>query len=337
MPVISNHNRTYKIDDITYYIPKSISFIDNCVIQYSQTKIDELYANFRVIISEILYKYCPNDWWLIGGSLLGYIRQNSLLCWDDDCDFAITKDGFNILLEKLTEINRHLVDVKANLEILEYMCGFKIYNKTNGNGIADFFITDSYKSDSDTLVYSGPCINGKCLFNIHTYIFTKIHFKKSDVFPIQKLTIPCSGGDYYLNLPKNPIPILHNNYSDKCLDCIVQPPKEAIIVHSSYFNNISSNWTYTKYKNVWTEKYPNVCLCFLKYYLLIFETIFSNYHLNVSTDLIATIINKLLENPRFVSDVISTELALEFITWVINEPVHFAKIAREFVLDILNR
>lgn len=50
------------------------------------------------IIDSICLKY-NLDYWLDAGTLLGAVRHNGFIPWDDDADIAMTRDSFNLFLK----------------------------------------------------------------------------------------------------------------------------------------------------------------------------------------------------------------------------------------------
>jgi len=68
------------------------------------------------------------EYWIIGGTLLGSIRDKGLISWDDDADIAIIKEHINKLLLLEDEFKKH------NIGIVSWFGGYKLYD-LNGTDI----------------------------------------------------------------------------------------------------------------------------------------------------------------------------------------------------------
>jgi hypothetical protein len=194
-----------------YSIDKSISFKNNCSISYNQNQADTLYAHIIRVIA-ILEEFSPNEYWAIGGTLLGRERFGVNLPWDDDFDFAVTMKGYFALLENIVKIKQ-----KSGYEFVEDIIGLKVYYGDDTHALGDIFVCDFI--DKENMVYSGPVIDGKSLFIIHTYILNQICFPYQHVFPLVKRRF----GDTIVNCPSDTERILHNNYSGDVISCIIPP------------------------------------------------------------------------------------------------------------------
>tara|TARA_R100000935_G_C2825413_1_gene162020 strand:- start:1357 stop:1878 length:522 start_codon:yes stop_codon:yes gene_type:complete len=120
-------------------------------------------------ISNILNKNSLK-WWVKGGTLLGAVRHNAMIEWDDDIDICIDKKDVPLLLWLKNQ-------VEANKYKLVYASGKKYLKLKYDNLWIDIFILD----------------NG---------IFPQQHHQKSNfdiekVFPLQK----CKFGPCEVNIP----------------------------------------------------------------------------------------------------------------------------------------
>jgi len=212
MPVISSDQRVFTINRKKYNIPDEISFKDNCKVDFNQNQANELQSDILNIVG-ILDKFCPGEYWAVGGTLLGTIRWNTILPWDDDCDFGVTMKGYAMLVENLSNIDTY--------EFIETIPGMKIY--LGQRCIGDIFVCD-VKEGGKYLVYSGPVYDSVSTFYMYDYIFHQIQFEESDVFPLTRMPF----GDITIPCPGNYMKILHNNYKPGVLNTVIIP----------YVNNI---------------------------------------------------------------------------------------------------
>ena len=95
--------------------------------------------------------------------------------------------------------------------------------------MSDIFVCDNI--DDETLVYSGPVIDGKSHFVTNTIMFPGIKFRPCDIFPLQKIRL-C---DACVNCPRNVKEILYNNYTSTVLEEIILP--NDVNFHNSFLSS----------------------------------------------------------------------------------------------------
>ena len=230
MPELSNTNREYSINGFKYRVDDKITFKDDCVITYDQTHLDVMETRTNLVFS-ILDEICPNDYWVVSGTLLGAVRHGTVLPFDDDMDAGITIAGHHLILDKMDYIKQ-----QYGMEFIEHQCGFKIYY--DEDIVGDLFICDYL--DETSMSYSGPYYKGKSYFYMKHYIFPGIEFKHTDIFPLRRLAL----GRIMINAPHNCEPVLINNYNDKCLNSII-PSK----INGFHTLNVFNNKTTSKYSS----------------------------------------------------------------------------------------
>ena len=63
-------------------------------LQIIHIELIEIFKKLKKVLNKHNIKY-----WAIGGTLLGTIRDNKIIPWDDDMDLGILKDEFLMLKE----------------------------------------------------------------------------------------------------------------------------------------------------------------------------------------------------------------------------------------------
>ncbi len=225
-------------------------------IQYDSDTYTRTCMNFIKIIS-MLDKLCANEYWLIGGSLLGTIRNKCVLPWDDDIDIAITTIGYSVILEN--------IHTYTTFTIIQNMIGFKLYD--GDMSVADIFIIDYI--DDTQLVYSGPYINEKSHYILHE-CFPKIIFTYEDIYPL--LRYECCG--IYVNIPRNYKKLLIQNYNEKAFNEIKFP---YLGIHNNLFDSrFAHTFYYELFKYlVYSDNNENII-----HVIKLFLIKFTNYNMN---------------------------------------------------------
>jgi phosphorylcholine metabolism protein LicD len=218
MTIFSKDKCDYKINDIEHYLNPEYFKND---LQIPMTNIDKL-----EVLIECLYQFSQFadkyniTYSIVSGSLLGAIRHEGIMPWDNDIDIAIfDKNNYvkiNILKEKFNK--------NSKFTIKNYISGFKLYHYDDALG--EIFTMDLVNTN---YVYSGPYINNKPCY-IMNYVFPFISFDKEDIFPLKRHKFE----NFELNIPNNYEKILIKNYNKDVLTEYRYNPNHNILHDSKY-------------------------------------------------------------------------------------------------------
>lgn len=141
------------------------------------------------------------QYWIIGGTLLGAIRNKGIIPWDDDVDISILESDEQKLLNLKEELDN------LDLNITDIFFGYKIYEK-NGKIIPnksnfkfpfiDIFIT---KKQDKIINFKSSDANN---------MWENDYFTNEELFPLKKYQFE----DYYVYGPNNPYDYLNRAYPE---------------------------------------------------------------------------------------------------------------------------
>lgn len=166
---------------------------------------------YKLLLKKFTQKICDLleknniEYWCYGGAVIGQLRYNGMLPWDDDIDICILKET----IDKLKSLKQ--VFENNNIKLFEGEYAFKIYD-LNG-----FKIDDEYYPFID--VFKMKNFNNKIVHIESSYFRLKWanHFFLYDnLYPLQKLDFE----DYQLYFANNIVDYVDRGY-EKWKDFIV--------------------------------------------------------------------------------------------------------------------
>lgn len=168
----------------------------------SQTELNEMYQlmfDVHHFLKKFNIKYVS-----VGGTLIGLIRNKSILPWDDDLDIAVDENDMKKIYNLEPILNQYGYSIIENAPTIT---GIKIY-KTNNPRIKNL----GWDHISGDFEYSWPFIdvftfkinNDKVIFNNY-HKKPKCFIYKSDLFPIKSYKF----SNFSILGPNNPYPFLN--------------------------------------------------------------------------------------------------------------------------------
>lgn len=201
-------NLEYTVNNRSYKIP-DLPVIGNAYIMNDDffDKMYKLYRNVKKALDE-----SGIEFWISGGTLLGFERHNTFLPWDDDIDIHINfKEKKNVFSDQFKNtLNRFGIDplfmVGTDEDFTFYKGGLRLKLLEHLNPVMDiFFVTENVKG---TITKIETWSNNMVVYN------NKEIWDKSDIYPINKTRIDT----LEINKPNNPHNVLTKQYTESYKD-----------------------------------------------------------------------------------------------------------------------
>ena len=225
MKLLTNGSK-YKICNVEHTIKDNL-IIKKPITMTEKYKLERLYLVIKYttkFLEENDIDYCAES-----GTLLGCIRHNGIIPWDNDVDIMIFKEGY---LKMKTLMNKYN---NEPFRILHITPGFKLFYKDECYG--ELFVYD-IDEKMDLYRQSFPYINDKPTFITSNIYYNHLKFKKDIIFPTQKILFE----DFYIRMPNNLIEALSITFKGNLLECKYIPElnNQHEIIHFKKYNLFSS-------------------------------------------------------------------------------------------------
>lgn len=213
MKQLLTNNSKYKIFNNEHTIRDDL-IIKNPIPITDNQILEELYLVIKY--TTLFLEKHQIDYCIESGTLIGCVRHDGIIPWDNDIDIMIFKEGYFKLKTLMNEYNKH------NFKILHVTPGFKLFYKDIAYG--ELFLYD-YDKNENIYRMAYPLINKNGLLE-PTFITSDLYYsnqryKKEDLFPTQMVLFE----DFSVRAPYNIKEVLLTTYKKNLLECIYSPNK----------------------------------------------------------------------------------------------------------------
>jgi len=203
-------NLKYTLDDRNYTVPDLPIYGQGYLLKHSFRKSQRelLVAVFKIA------EMADISVWLSGGTLLGFIRNGSIMPWDDDIDVHTSFNNLYFLFSsEFQNICAHFNCEAIRLKFLSHInttriaAGVRIRFKKTKMPCCDIFFTNVTNNQVKK-------IDGWS--SQHITYNKKEQFDKKDIYPLRKTRID----DLDVVVPHNPVNVLKTQYGNSVMDKI---------------------------------------------------------------------------------------------------------------------
>ena len=150
------------------------------------------------MMKDIDYILVTNNikYWAEGGTLLGIVRHNGPIPWDDDTDISILEEDY----EKVNKLKNQFK--KRGYKLINHFFGFKVCYSKGGK-----YIKGKKYSYPFLDIFTRKKVNNKYILS-RTKLWSKYYFLDDEVFPLKRYKFD----NIYINGPSNPRGYLNRGY-----------------------------------------------------------------------------------------------------------------------------
>ena len=203
--MLLNCGSKYNLLGTSHIISSNLIFKKSIMIP----NMDELEILHHVInyttkfLSSNSIPYC-----IISGTLLGCVRHQGIIPWDDDMDIMIFKEGYDKMMLLQDTFNNNIFN------ILQCTPGFKIFYK--GIPYGELFVYD-YDTNAKVYRLAYPYLDDKPTFQTSSIYFDWLRYPKDVIFPLKTMSFE----NFTVSVPSNIVGMLKINYTkSNILECI---------------------------------------------------------------------------------------------------------------------
>ena len=193
----------YKIFNVEHTIRDNL-IIKKPIPMTDKYKLERLYLVIKYItefLEENEIDYC-----IEGGTLIGCVRHEGIIPWDNDTDIMIFKDGYFKLKTLMNKYNNE------HFSILHMTPGFKLFYDNECYG--ELFVYD-YDEKVNLYRMAFPIIDNKSTFLTTDIYYNYANYKYDTLFPTKKTLFE----DFYIRIPNKINDVLNITYKSNLLEC----------------------------------------------------------------------------------------------------------------------